>query len=292
MELRAPPVVEPGLYDMSEADYHADPCPVPSLNHTVAKILHDQSPLHAHNAHPRLGGKGRTPTRDMTIGSAVHALAIGKGAKIVHLPYDDFRKKAAQEERDAHLAAGVTPLLTKDFETAQRMWPLMRAGIEEAAGAKIDTLLRETVAIAKDGEAWSRSMIDVMTHDLRTIVDAKTTVSAEPGAFGRYAMGAYATAVAFYFQTLDLIDPEGQGKRRFIFVAQERDTPEAITFHELDGAALEIGEAQMTRARLKWTLCSHTNSWPGYDKGPHKISPRSWDISDEYNRAIDEGEIV
>lgn len=290
MSLLVPPVLAPGLYDMPDDEYHADPCPKPSLNHTVARLLHDRSPLHAYLAHPRLGGKVRARTRAMDIGSAVHSLALCKGTKIAEVKFDNFLSKAAKEERDAHLANGVTPLLTKDYELAQRMAPLMRSGIERAAGLKLEDLHREVVAIGLDGEAWSRSMFDAITPDLRTIIDAKTAISSEPQTFGRYAAANYATQVAFYFQTLDLIDPEGKGKRRFVFVAQERDTPEAITFHELDPTLLSIADAHMARARLRWTLCSHMNSWPAYEEGPHIIAPRPWDFEDEVSDEIEGAE--
>lgn len=285
-----PPVTQSGLYDMTAEEYHADPCPVPSLNHTIAKLLHERSPLHAFNAHPRLGAQARKTTRAMDIGSAVHALALCKGAKIAEVKFDNFLSKAAKEERDAHLSNGVTPLLTKDYELAQRMAPLMRAGVERAAGHRLEDLLREVVAIAQDGESWCRSMFDAITPDLRTVIDAKTAVSSEPDTFGRYAASMYATQVAFYFQVLDLIDPEGKGKRRFVFVAQERDTPEAITFHELDPTLLSIADAHMQRARLRWITCSHMNVWPSYVEGPHIIAPRPWDFGDEVSDSIEAAE--
>lgn len=288
--LRAPPVLEPGLYDMPADLYHADPCPSPSLNHTIAKILHEQSPLHAYNAHPRLGGVQKKRDRAMDIGTAVHALAIGIGAPVALLEYENFRTKAAQEARDALIASGATPLLPDDYALVHKMAPLMRTEIETLFGRAVGDMYREIVVVAKEAHTWSRTMIDVMSPDLRLIVDAKTTISAEPGAFGRYAMASYATQAAFIFQTLDLVDPAGKGKRRFVFIAQERDTPEAITHHELDAMALELADSQMKRARLRWALCAHTNTWPAYDKGPHLISPKSYQLEDEYNRVWEENQ--
>jgi len=278
MKILAPPVEAPGLYDLTSEEYHADPCPIPSLNHTVARILHEQTPLHAFNAHPRLGAEKVKRERIMDIGTAVHALAIGKGAKITRLNFKDYRTKAAQETRDALMASGVTPLLSDDYDTVESMWPQMRAAIEDVAGAKIETLHREISAIAKQGDYWSRSMIDVMTPDLRLLIDAKTTATANPERFGKSVMNYYATAVAFYFQTLDLIDPKGKGKRRFIFIAQERDCPEAITYHELDHSALTYADNLMQRARLRWAMCQASNTWPAYDRGPHIVYPNPWDI--------------
>src|SRR5260221_5320495 len=44
----------PGLYDIADADYHADCCAVPSLSSSIVKLLDQQTPLHAWQAHPRL----------------------------------------------------------------------------------------------------------------------------------------------------------------------------------------------------------------------------------------------
>lgn len=281
LNVRPFPVDEPGLYDLTAEEYHADPCPVPSLNHTIAKIIHEQTPLHAYRAHPRLGGQKMKRERIMDIGTAVHALAIGKGAKLARMDFPDFRTKAAQEMRASLEASGVTPLLAADYDKAEAMWPAMRDAIEHVARASIDTLHREVSAIAYDAGAWSRSMIDVATPDLRLLIDAKTTASANPEKFGKAIMNYYATAVAFYFQTLDLIDPEGKGKRRFVFIAQERDCPDAITYHELDYSALKLADEKMKRARLRWALCQATDAWPAYDRGPHVVYPNPWDIDAE-----------
>ncbi len=277
-------VAEPGLYALTDGEYHSDPCPRPSLNHTVAKLVHDRSPLHGWRAHPRLGNKSERPNRVMDIGTAVHAHALGVGSPITKLNFKDFRTKAAQETRDAMIANGITPLLAADYDTVMEMVPLMRMAIEEVAGMEIGSLHREVTAIGLEDGTYSRSKIDVMTPDLRLLIDAKTTVSANPEDFGRYAMNTYATAVAFYFQTLDLIDPEGIGKRRFVFIAQERDCPEAITFHELDNMALELADGQMRRARRIYAECLAADKWPAYPRTINRITPRLWQMEQERMR--------
>ena len=39
-----------------EATYHADPCIEPSASSGILRLLMDRTPMHAHAAHPRLGG--------------------------------------------------------------------------------------------------------------------------------------------------------------------------------------------------------------------------------------------
>ncbi|GBR70939.1 hypothetical protein [Gluconobacter kanchanaburiensis] len=92
-------IEKPGIYDMPEAVYHSDPCLEPSLSNSIARVLLDQSPMHAHYAHPRLNLK-REPfevTAAMDFGTALHKLLLGKGAAIVEVKADAYRSAAAKE---------------------------------------------------------------------------------------------------------------------------------------------------------------------------------------------------
>lgn len=276
----------PGFYELDHTTYHADPCPVPSLNHTVAKLIL-KSPLHAYKAHPRLGSSAkRVASREMNIGGASHALTFGKGVGVSRLPFDNYRTKEAQNARDAAYAQGFVPLLPREYETAEAMAALARPAIEAELGRDF---LAETTAIAVDEHgSWLRMMADSKTPDHRVILDLKSAVSAEPDEFARRVRDEYATQAAHYNDVLDLLDPDGIGRRRFIFMAQERDMPEAITFHELDPASMEIAQKQMERARTKWAACMRLNKWPAYDKGPHLISPKPWEIDAEMDRQYED----
>jgi hypothetical protein len=101
------------LLDCSKEQYHADPTEVPSLSYSVAKILLTESPMHAYYYHPRLGGHVREQTKAMGKGQVIHKLLLGIGADIVVVRADNFRTKAAQELRDAAIAAGKTRRLSR-----------------------------------------------------------------------------------------------------------------------------------------------------------------------------------
>lgn len=278
---------------MDERTYHADPCCSagqlnfaegggPSLNHSVARAML-RSPLHAWRAHPRLGGAAqRSPSREMALGSAAHALTLGKGAALARIDADNYLTKDAKNARDAAYAQGFIPLLAREYALAEAMaaeaGPLIRAELGEGFHA-------EAVAIARDElGSWLRCMIDAMTPDRRVLLDYKTTDSAEPEAFARKVREEYSTQAAFYSHILDLIDPEGAGRRRFVFCAQERDCPQAITFYELDPALMEIAAKQMERARVKWAACLKLGKWPAYERGPHIVAPKPWDLDAEMER--------
>lgn len=296
------PVTAPGFYyDMDAPTYHADPCPAPSLSHTIARILHTRSPLHAKRRHPRLGGLPQRVSAEMAIGAAAHALTLGRGSALARIDAENYRTKDAQNQRDAAFAQGFTPLLAKEYAQAEYMAHVARPALELVCGARIENLRIETVAIATEphddlprndfrdnNDTWLRCMTDAATPDFRLIVDYKTCATAEPESFGANVRKYYATQRAFYEHVLDCVDPDGRGKRRFLFMAQERDCPEAIVFFEADPALTEIAGMQMARARRTWAECLLNDAWPAYDPGPHLVAPMPWEIDAEISAEYDE----
>lgn len=85
------------ILNVSEAAYHADPCPSPSLSQSIAHTLITQSPRHARLEHPRLGGQQRASTKAMDEGAILHKLLLGAGADFEMVVADDWRTKAAKE---------------------------------------------------------------------------------------------------------------------------------------------------------------------------------------------------
>jgi hypothetical protein len=82
-----PLIDKQGVYfDILDHDYHGDPCKVPSLSSSIARILYEETPLHARYWHPRLRppkpDEIEKPDRTMAVGSAVHKVMLGKGRYI------------------------------------------------------------------------------------------------------------------------------------------------------------------------------------------------------------------
>lgn len=275
------PVDAPGFYDMEAARYHADPCPAPSLNHSVARVLLEQSPAHARLVHPRYGGATSPSTREGVIGDAAHALLLGRGKALAVLNYDEFRSKEAKQARAAAFAQGFTPIRCCDYDLACAMAEAARPTLASVTG---EAWRPEVVAIAHPKPTWLRTMIDALSNDLRLIVDYKTVESAEPEACAAKVRQYYATQQAFITHVLDLLDPENIGRRRFLFMFQERVPPYAITWCEAEPALVELAEKQIARAVLKWALCTSLNKWPAYPPGPHLVAPKPWDLNAELDR--------
>jgi len=277
-------VDRPGLYVMSEAAYHADPCPDPSLSRSIGLILLDESEQHAFAAHPRLTPQKEKVvdnSRTREIGSAAHALLLGQNTEIAVLPYDDYKKKAAQEERTAAQERGAIPLPKPDYETVLAMVEKARRVLATSEHEAIRALaandptaipFNEVTACVVDPTAgWTRVRFDRLQFTTRrvSILDYKTTeLSVSPLAVARAIYNNnYHFQDAFYRRVIRQIFPEIDRHEMaldFLFIMQEQNPPYEITVAQTDQAARTIGEKMVRAATLLWRKAMAESNWPGY----------------------------
>lgn len=262
---------KPGLYlDMAAADYFADPCPEPSLTQSVAKILLEKSPLHAWHAHPRLNPDYlHDDDRKFDVGNIAHAILIGRGKTIEVLDgFDDWRKGAAKEAREAAAAAGKLAVLGKHYAKADRMVKAAREQLDNRGLGHLFTAgAGEVVTAWREGDLWLRQMIDWLTPDHLTFADFKTTgESAAPHALARKMVAdGWCIQAAMAERGLDVLDPDSAGRRRFLFVVQEDEKPYALNVVEISEGPLTMGRKQLEMAVAIWRHCFKTDRrWPGY----------------------------
>lgn len=269
-------ITDPGIYkEMTPDEYFEDCCPSPSITQSIAKILIEQSPLHAREAHPKLAHLASSDEesvdkydKDKAIGNAAHKLVLGRGKSIAIIEHNNFTSKAAKEAKQQALEAGYEPVLAKHFETAERMVLAARGQLAQIEGC--ERVFREgdaevVVASCEDG-LWLRSMIDWIAPDLREVWDLKTTgMSASPYNTGKLmASAGWHVQAAMHERILDAIDPQNAGRRRFLYVCQENEAPFALTVNEIGEAALTIGRKQIDYAINIWRRCLETGDWPAY----------------------------
>lgn len=260
---------KPGIYrGISPADYHADPCPEPSLTQSIAKILLERSPQHAWTAHPRLNPQFEEDNnKKFDLGNVAHALVLGRGKDFEILPFDDYRTKAAQQARDEAHQAGKVAVLMKQFERAVFMETevLRQLKLHEDSDCFGSGAPEVMLCWQEDG-IWFRALVDFLHDNLRTVDDYKTTdMSVAPHVIGLRAEAAgWHIQAAFIERGLRLLDPDGQGKRRFRFIAQETAAPHALTVMHLDEHWLTMGHKQVDIAAAIWRRCIKNDSWPGY----------------------------
>ena len=260
---------EPGIYtDFSEADYFADAAPLPSLTQSVAKILLDQSPLHAWHAHPRLNPDyQRDDDRKFDVGNIAHKLMLGRGKNIEVLDYNDWRTAASKDAREDAAKAGKLAVLGKHYALAERM---VKAARDQLELRNLGHLFRdgsgEVVTVWDEGDIWLRQMIDWLTPDRLTFADFKTTdMNAAPHQIPRMMVNAgWPIQAAMGERGLNAIDPKNAGRRKFYFVVQETEKPYCLNVVEITEGVMTMGRKQLDMAVAIWRHCMGANRWPGY----------------------------
>lgn len=289
-------VTAPGFYpELTEAEYHADPAPAPSLSASIAKLLVDRSPAHAHDAHPRLGRSPRESTDAQEAGTLAHAILLGTSRSVCVIDADNYRSKAAQEQRDAAAAAGAIPVLRLVLDAAHREAESMRAALADA-GVSLDgqsELSAVWVEHAYDGtEVWCRSRLDHLRADGCSIVDLKRALSAHPLACQRRMHGyAYDIQHAAYVSAVEHLRPELAGRvaMQFAFLEPLPSGRVVVTVVRPTGTMRELGQRRWKRAVDLWAKCLGSGKWPGYTDGPIDVEAAPWALAADMDQQLARG---
>jgi len=264
-----------GVYRMTAEEYHADPCPEPSLSSSLAKILLNQSPLHAWTASPRLNPNWEPVERKtFDIGRAAHSAILGRGGAYLAYPPEMLASNGAASTKeakawaDAVRANGDTPLKADEVDAIGAMVDTARARLA-AMGIKLDPARSELVAVAQIDGIWCRAMLDNVPADPRLpIYDYKTCEDASPDAVRRACENyGYAVQAAHYRQVWEAATGENRG---FIFAFQEKAAPHELAVARLLDSAghsedwgQDASEA-LAQARATWRDCLASGVWHGY----------------------------
>jgi len=209
----------------------------------------------------------RPPKREFDLGHAAHLLVLGEGPEFKVIEFPDYKKKAAQDERDAAYDAGIVPLLTKEHDQVQAMaeairqhpiaGPLFTPGTGRAE-LSIYWTDRDTGVRCRVRPDWLKEM-----PGLALAVDYKTCRDANPEAVSRAIRDySYHQQDAFYTDGIwAALDPADV---RFIFVFQSKTAPYLITVRELADQDRDIGRARNQRALRLYADCTATGIWPDW----------------------------
>jgi hypothetical protein len=277
---RGAKITRPGIYQMPAPDYFADPCPAPSLNQSLAKVLLYQSPLHAFHEHPRLcppeaDDEEEKYNKTKAIGNAAHSLLIGRGKDIAIAPaeFANWQKKDAQTFKAKAIEDGKEPIIAAHYERAVVLVQNTRrslAAVGWGDAFEPERGFGEVVLAWQEDGLWLRCMIDWLTLDFRVVYDLKSTAaSAAPQAIpNKMCDDGWDVQAAMIERGLDVLDPENAGRRRFRFVAQENYAPFAMTPCEIPESSLTLGRRKLAAAIQIWRGCYERKVWPGYPLEP------------------------
>lgn len=249
--------------------YHADEVgDRPTLSASIAHVLLTRSPLHAWHNHPKLNPNYQRTVEDKyDLGTVCHAALLEGSAEACTavLNYDNWRTNDAKAERDEARAAGLIPMLAKDWDTVQAMYEAARRQLDSGkwdpvpfTGGKPE----QCVVWDEDGVAC-RALVDWIHDGNAHCSDYKTTAaSANPDKWDRTMFGIGGDLQAV-FHSRGVEEVTGINPT-FRFVVQETSAPYALSVVDLAPGILEIAEHKMDLALAVWKDCLERDEWPGY----------------------------
>lgn len=262
-------------------EYYRDPCTVPSLSQSIAKLLVTKSPLHAWTAHPRLGNAPRESTPAQNEGTLIHKLLLGKGQELEVLDVDEYRTNHAKALRDNAIAAGKLPVKAKNWNAAQAAAETIRGRLFDAG---VDLVGDTEVPIewyepGFDGYVLCRGALDLLNVQAggATIVDVKKIASADDDSCSKYAY-QYCLDIqeAAYRSGVEKLYPQLVGRVDVIFAFVELEAPYGVNPQRLTGEFREMGTNRWNRGVALWERCTRESRWPGYTETIGMLEPPGW----------------
>ena len=283
-----------GCFKIPSEDYHADPCPSPSMSRgTVIDIL--DSPARAFQKHPRLNPQPEDEKDESKFdpGRAAHDLLLEGGTKVfVVTGFDDWKKKDAQEARKAAREAGMIPLLQKQFDLAKSMTDSAKKQLSECSDLDRCSLAdgkAEMTYIYNDAGTWERCLCDWISNDQTICIDFKTTkTSANPSRFCRHISDMqYHIQYAWYRRVVKGVTGKAPN---FIWLVQEEEPPYLCSFMSIDPMYADMAQQQVELAVKLWRSCMASGKWPGYTNHICYAGVKPWDLSEweEKRQAIND----
>jgi hypothetical protein len=258
VDVEPPQIVD----DLSAEEYHADTTSISSSGLRALLAPGCPAQFHYDRHHPQ------APKREFDLGHAAHKLVLGEGEEIVVTEYDDWRTKAAREERDAIRATGAVPLLFHEGEQVQAMADAIRqhpqAGPLFAPGNGIPE--RSIYWTHRDTGVRVRVRPDwlMVRPDVTLVVDLKTAADASPDGFSKSIESySYHQQGALYLDGVEAagLAPEGA---RFLFVVQSKKAPYLVTVRELKDQDQDIGRGRNEVALRIYRDCIANDEWPDW----------------------------
>lgn len=273
------------VHDLPAGEYHGDPCDVPSLSASIAKRLIHDTPYHAWLYHPKLG-RHRGPRKDaFDWGNLVEALLLTPDAAheaVGIVDAKDYRTKAAQSERDAHIAAGRTPVLAADYGHAHNLVRQVRS-LLAAEGVAFDGASQVSAFWGESG-VQCRARYDHLHAPIDVLTDLKTTRSVARKSVERDIIEyGYDIQAAAYLRSYKAVTGR-DAKWRWVFVEDGPQRP-FVAVVEPSADLLRVGEIKWLDAVTLWAACLETDDWPAY---PTRFvaEPPAWALAQVNNPIV------
>ena len=257
-----------GVHDIPLTDYINDPAPEPSLNASIAHTLLTQTPAHARMAHPRLSPQqDQEESSRLDLGTIAHGLLLeGDDSRVVVIEADDWRTKAAKDERDAARLEGKLPILVKDFDIVSNMVEIAQTTIGQSEVATdFSAAIPEQTLIWQEADIWLRCRPDKATPDWRVVFDYKTCAgTAHPAVWAKTSMVRYGYDLQAAINMRGVKALGLAKKTTLVFLVQEMEPPYALSIVSLAPSWITLTDDKLRVAMSLWKGCTRKNEWPGY----------------------------
>ena len=261
----------PAIIDGLPADeYHADRTSISSSG--LRALLNPGCPAQFKydREHPQ------PPKKEFDLGHAAHKVVLGEGEEIVVTEWDDWRTKAAREERDAIRAGGAVPLLFHEGQQVMAMADAIRQHPDAGPLLNLPGTSEQSIYWT-DSATGVRCRIRpdrlIVLPQTTLVIDIKTVADASPDACSKSIESyAYHQQGALYIDGVQAagLAPEGA---RFIWVFVSKKAPHLVTVRELADQDQDIGRARNEKALRIYRECESTGIWPDWT-GPVPAIPQ------------------
>jgi hypothetical protein len=272
----------------------------PGISQSLLKVFdYDSGGCPALYRHQVLNGSGKKPTAALEHGRHYHqfllepdsfdrlyaicteekqleiltlAITAGSKAKVFSTRLNEYSKW-----RDDQEAAGRSVILRSDADVLHAMRDAIFANSEVAEWFSWKGAMLEQSMFSgwqnREGDGFQlKSRIDINPPDSYALLDLKTARTAHPDEFARSAWKlGYHIQAAFY---IDRARANGQDKRRFGFLAQDKFPPYLACIHWMGEEWIKYGRIRYTKILLDIADAVKRNDWPGYRTG--ELMPPSW----------------
>jgi hypothetical protein len=280
-------ITEPGIYDIPEDEYHADPVDPISVSSSILKEIYRGTPANARLSHPKLN-KNFEPDERQTfdLGSAAHALILYDDRKFEIIEADDYKTNAAKAARAKARLEGKIPLLTKHWDSVKAMAKAVRLQImlSDAQGAFDAGKPQKTIVwreIIHGQPVMCRALLDWL-HDRpgNVFYDFKSTgVGVGPDEWAKRTLFDTGADIQDAFYRRGIRQVLGIENPIFRFIAAENYPPYLIAIHELSPAAKAMAEVKVESSLQYWAWCRRHNKWPGHSRHVHYIDAPPWEAA-------------
>ena len=254
------------IQDMSFAEYLADPAPEPSITSGILRDLLGSTPQRVWHRTPRVNPEAVIEQKKtFDLGSAAHAMFVGKGADLAVVDADSWRTNAAKSLRGEAYAAGRTPILVQDYTEAEAM--AAAAELQFSQNPNIQEVYpsadREATIIWQELGVMHRCRPDFYHAAKGVIIHYKTTATTLSAAsLPRYAASlGWDVTAAHYGAGATMLT--GEVPRQY-FAVQENKAPYVAMVVELDDLFVACGAMIRELAIGLWATCLREDRWPGH----------------------------